>query len=55
MDNNAANEGVISAEASRACVRVIHTDEEWMIANTVCRILGLTREREDDHENKKNV
>ena len=29
---NAANEGVISATASRVAVRVIHTDEEWMIA-----------------------
>jgi acetate kinase len=52
---NVANAGVISANASRVAVRVIHTDEEWMIANTVCRILGLTRERECDHENKKNV
>jgi acetate kinase len=52
---NAANAGVISPEAGRVCVRVIRTDEEWMIANTVCRILGLTREREYDHENKKNV
>ncbi|MBN1854660.1 MAG: acetate/propionate family kinase [Pirellulales bacterium] len=42
---NAANAGVISPEAGRVCVRVIRTDEEWMIANTVCRILGLTRER----------
>jgi acetate kinase len=38
---NAANEGVISAAAGRAVVRVIHTDEEWMIAKTVCRVLGL--------------
>jgi acetate kinase len=38
---NAANEGVISTAASRVAVRVIHTDEEWMIADTVCRILGL--------------
>jgi len=27
------------------CCRVIRTDEEWMIANTVCRILSFTRER----------
>jgi acetate kinase len=27
--------------ASRVPVRVIHTDEERMIAKTVCRILGL--------------
>ena len=38
---NAANEGVISAAASRVAVRVIHTDEELMIAKTVCRVLGL--------------
>ena len=38
---NAASEGVISATASRVAVRVIHTDEEWMIAKTVCRKLGL--------------
>lgn len=52
---NAANAGVISPEAGRVCVRVIHTDEEWMIANTVCHVLGLTIERGYDHENKKNV
>jgi acetate kinase len=38
---NAANEGVISAAGSRVAVRVIHTDEEWMIAKTVSRELGL--------------
>jgi acetate kinase len=38
---NSANQGVISATTSRVAVRVIATDEEWMIANTVCRILGL--------------
>jgi acetate kinase len=38
---NAANEGLISAGASRVAVRVMHTDEEWMIAKTVCRVLGL--------------
>jgi acetate kinase len=52
---NMANAGVISANASRVAVRVIHTDEEWMIANTVCRVLGLTIEKEHDHENKKGV
>ena len=55
VDKNVANAGVISPEAGRVCVCVIHTDEEWMIANTVIRILGLTREREDDYENKNNV
>ena len=38
---NAANQGVISAAAGRVVVRVIHTDEELMIARTVCRVLGL--------------
>ena len=38
---NAANAGVISAQTSRAAIRVIHTDEERMIAEMVCRVLGL--------------
>jgi acetate kinase len=38
---NMANAGVISSEISRVPVRVIRTDEEWMIAKTVCRVLGL--------------
>ncbi|MGA9031716.1 MAG: acetate/propionate family kinase [Sulfuricaulis sp.] len=38
---NAANAGVISRDAGRVAVRVIHTDEERMIAETVCRVLGL--------------
>jgi acetate kinase len=38
---NAANEGVISAKACRVAVRVICTDEELMIARTVCRVLSL--------------
>jgi acetate kinase len=38
---NAANEGVISAQTSRATIRVIRTDEERMIAEMVCRVLGL--------------
>jgi acetate kinase len=40
-NRNAANDRVISAAAERVTVRVIHTDEEWMIANTVCCELGL--------------
>ncbi len=38
---NAGNDGVISTETSPVTVRVIPTDEEWMIAKTVCRVLGL--------------
>jgi len=52
---NAANEGVISIDASRVMVRVIHTDEEWMIANTVCSVLGIKIKKEPDYENKKSV
>jgi len=39
---NRANAGVISVETSRVSVRVIHTDEERMIAAMVCRVLGDT-------------
>lgn len=38
---NASNEGVISTAAGRVAVRVIHTDEGRMIAETVCGVLGL--------------
>jgi acetate kinase len=38
---NAANECVISSAASRVAVRMIRTDEELMIAKTVCQVLGL--------------
>jgi acetate kinase len=37
---NEENAAVISADGSRATVRVIRTDEELMIARSVCRILG---------------
>ena len=43
---NAANEGMISAETSRVPVRVIRTDEEYMIAEIVCRVLGLDGKKE---------
>jgi acetate kinase len=42
--NKSRNEeraGVISADSSRVTVRVIRTDEEQMIAKTVCSVLGL--------------
>jgi acetate kinase len=38
---NAANAGVIFVADSRVEIRVIRTDEECMIAKTVCRVLGL--------------
>jgi acetate kinase len=50
---NTANEDIISAAASRVDVRVIHTDEEWMIAKTVCRVLGLAIGKENYDKNEK--
>jgi acetate kinase len=44
---NLASAAVISTEAGRVAVRVMHTDEEWMIAKTVCRVLGLTIKKKD--------
>ncbi|HUH96676.1 MAG TPA: acetate/propionate family kinase [Anaerolineales bacterium] len=38
---------VISTAASRVSVRVIHTDEESMIAKTVCRVLNLAGKTKD--------
>jgi len=37
---NAAHAGVISTNASQTVVRVIRTDEELMIARSVCRVLA---------------
>ena len=42
---NVANMGVISTAAGRVVVRVIHTDEELMIARMVSRVLGLGLKR----------
>jgi acetate kinase len=38
---NSASAALISADESRVAVRVMHTNEEWMIAKTVCRVLNL--------------
>ncbi len=46
-ERNGANEGVISAASSRVAVRVIRTDEELMIARSVCRVLGLGEQKEN--------
>ena len=46
---NVTNVGVISAETSRAAVRVMHTDEEVMIAKSVCHVLDLPIEKENEH------
>jgi len=39
---NIVNAGVISADSSKVSVRIIHTDEELMIATIVCNVLGFT-------------
>jgi acetate kinase len=43
--NNSANGSVISTVSSRVVVRVMRTNEEQMIAKTVCQVLGLARRR----------
>jgi acetate kinase len=50
---NAANESVISIDAGRVAVRMIHTDEEWMIAKTTCAVLGLPCEEECESNTSK--
>lgn len=54
QERNLANEGVISTESSRVLVRVIPTDEEWMIAKTVCSILGYSVQKEGNYEKAKH-
>jgi acetate kinase len=38
---NRAGAGIISAKTAKVTVRVIKTDEEWVIAKSVCRVLKL--------------
>ena len=51
---NQVSEDVISTKNSRVAVHVIPTDEESMIARTVCRVLGFTAEKEDCYEQAKH-
>jgi acetate kinase len=54
---NTENAAVISADTSRVPVRVMHTDEELMIATTVCRVLSVASGSppdEDEHGDKEN-
>ena len=44
-EQNEANAAVISSPASRVTVRVIRTDEERQIAQSVCRLLALNEVR----------
>ena len=46
---NVTNADVISPATSRVTVRVIRTDEEVMIAKSVCHVLGLPIEKENEH------
>jgi acetate kinase len=48
---NQANANLISADSARVAVRVMHTDEELMIARAVSRLLGLTVGEKHDDEN----
>jgi acetate kinase len=51
---NDASAPVISSEGSTATVRVIRTDEEWIIAKTVCQIVGLNVGKDNAHEGEKD-
>jgi acetate kinase len=44
---------VISTQTGRVTVRVIRTDEEGMIAKTVCRVLRLPGGKEMGHEDEE--
>ena len=46
-DRNATGQSVISAGHSRVAIRVIPTNEELMIAQTVCKILGVSYQEEN--------
>jgi acetate kinase len=48
-NRNTANEGVISKDAIRVAVRVMHTDEEVMIAKSVCHRLNIPMEKLKAH------
>ncbi len=47
---NRAHAPVISTGDSRVAVRVMATDEEWIIARTVCQVLGLGPEGNTAYE-----
>jgi acetate kinase len=40
---NRKNASIISKDKKSVAVHVIHTDEEWMIAKTVSRILNINK------------
>ncbi|MEO8338644.1 MAG: hypothetical protein ABI604_02875 [Nitrospirota bacterium] len=50
MDKYATNAGVISAAATGVAIRVMPADVGWIPAKTGCCVVGLTMEKEHDHE-----
>jgi acetate kinase len=48
-ERNVTNTNVISTEISRVAVLVIHTDEEAVVAETVCCVLNLPNRKEKEH------
>ncbi len=51
---NATSYALISSDAGRVAVRVIHTDEEWVIAETVSRVLGLMVGKVDHEHDERH-
>jgi len=49
---NQGNQGLVSTDSSQVAIRVIPTDEELMIARTVCRVLEPKLGKEDSHEKR---
>ena len=51
-NRNVTTAAVISSLTSRVAVHVMHTDEEVMIAKSVCRVLDFPIEKENEHGRK---
>ena len=51
---NREGAAVISAKTGRVAVRVIRTNEEWIIAKTVSQLLGLAPGRKTEHGTKQD-
>jgi acetate kinase len=49
---NMTNAPVISSDTGKVVVRVIPTDEEWMMAKTVSQIINLNDDVKNNNENK---
>jgi acetate kinase len=47
--SNAQNADVISTQGGRVAIRIMHTDEELMIAKSVCETLGLLNHKEHEY------